>query len=272
MVSTISLVLLGILQGLTEFLPVSSSGHLVIAQSFIPGFHQPGVLFDVSLHLGTLAAVLVYFRRDLTDMASSLLFLHNPAYASARRLLWLLIVGSIPTALIGLLFRNEFEQLFSDVQMAGWMFMVSGVLLFATDRVRRGERELQGMHVLDALIVGLAQGLAILPAISRSGATIAAGVFMGLERGLALRYSFLLSIPAIIGAFVLEAITHAAEWAQSIDVVGYGAGMVAAFLVGYWSIAVLLKMLRSRQFSLFAYYCWAVGGGVLLMEVFSLQP
>lgn len=268
----ISLVLLGILQGLTEFLPVSSSGHLVIAQSLIPGFHQPGVLLDVSLHLGTLAAVLIYFRRDLINMASSLLLPHNPAYASARRMLWLLIVGSIPTALIGLLFRQEFERLFSEVRVAGVMLVVTGTLLFVSDRIRGEGRKLEGMQVRDALTVGLAQGLAILPGLSRSGATIAAGVLAGVERELALRYSFLLSIPAIVGAFILEAVTHADRWIESVNVVGYSAGTVAAFLVGYWSIAVLLKILRSRRLLLFAYYCWAVGGGVLFMKAFSLRP
>lgn len=270
MISTIFLVLLGVLQGLTEFLPVSSSGHLVIAQGLIPGFRQPGVLFDVSLHLGTLAAVLVYFRRDLINMASSLLLPHNPTYASSRRLLWLLFVGSIPTALIGLLFRQEVERLFSEVRVTGVMLVVTGVLLFVSDRARGKGRELERMHVRDALLVGLAQGLALLPGLSRSGATITAGLFVGVERELALRYSFLLSIPAVIGAFILEVITHATQWAENIDVLGYGMGVLAAFLVGYWSIAVLLRTLRSRRLSLFAYYCWALGGGVVLVEILSL--
>ncbi len=271
-ISTIFLVLLGILQGVTEVLPVSSSGHLVIAQSLIPGFHQPGVLLDVSLHLGSLVAVLVYFRRDLINMASALVLPHNSAYAPARRLLWLVLIGSLPAALIGFLFRQNVERLFSEVWVSGAMLLVTGVLLFISDRLEGKGRALDRMHARDALTVGLAQGLAILPGLSRSGATIFAGIFAGVERGLALRYSFLLSIPVIIGAFVLEVVTHAAQWKQNIDVAGYSAGTVAAFLVGYLSILVLLRVLHSRRLSFFAYYCWVVGGGVLFMETLSLWP
>ncbi|MFQ5851183.1 MAG: undecaprenyl-diphosphate phosphatase [Candidatus Binatia bacterium] len=270
MVSIKFLVLLGVLQGLTEFLPISSSGHLVIAQSFIPGFRQPGVLLDVNLHLGTLVALLVYFRRDFTAMFFSLLDLRHARDSSVRRLMWLLVVGSVPTALIGILFRRELELLFSKVSVAGGMLLVTGSLLFATDRVQGEERELKEMRISDALAVGLAQGLALVPGISRSGATIAVGLLVGLERELALRYSFLLSVPVILGAFVIQIMVHAAALTQSVDVLGYGAGVAAAFLVGYASIAVLLRMLLSRRLSFFAYYCWVVGITVLLLE--SLSP
>jgi undecaprenyl-diphosphatase len=253
----LSALLLGLLQGLTEFLPISSSGHLVVAQSLLPGFSQPGALFDAALHVGTLAAVCVYFRQDLWDMLRASLS-RDPIHADSRRLLWLLIVGSIPTAIIGLSFRHHFERMFHDASGVSIWFLVTGTLLFLSDRITRQGRKLTEMRILDALVIGVAQGLAIIPAVSRSGATIAAGVFLGLERSLLVRYSFLLSIPAVAGAFILQLGSHWQEIPQ-LDLFAYGAGTLAAATVGYWSISVLLAMTQSRRLSPFAYYCWAMG-------------
>lgn len=260
MSSLVLALLLGLLQGFTEFLPISSSGHLVLAQSLMPEFSQPGVLFDVALHLGTLVAVGIYFWKDLWNLARSLLASKSTEVEANRRLLWLLIVGSIPTAVIGLLFREQFEHMFTDARGASVWLMITGTLLFITDRIPGQGRGLAAMSVFDALVIGTAQGFSIIPALSRSGATIAAGVFLGLERGLLVRYSFLLSIPAVAGAFVLQIIIHRHEALHHIDPLAYGIGVLASALVGYWSIAVLLQMTRSRRLSVFAYYCWVVGG------------
>jgi undecaprenyl-diphosphatase len=257
--------LLGLLQGFTEFLPISSSGHLVLAQSLIPGFSQPGVLFDVTLHIGTLVAVILYFWKDLWALALSLFSPPSEERADYRRLLWLLIVGSIPTAIIGLLFRKQFEGMFSDIRGTGVWFIITGILLFLTDRVSSKGRQLSEMGLFDAIVIGIAQGLSIIPALSRSGATIAAGVFLGLERELLVRYSFLLSIPAIVGAFILELVAHYRDVITSTELLAYGIGTLAALIVGYWSIAVLLRMTRSRQLSIVAYYCWIVGALTLLL-------
>ena len=253
--------LLGVLQGFTEFLPVSSSGHLVLAQELLPGFSQPGVLFDVTLHLGTLVAVCLYFWKDLWTLLLSMIPGDKPGVDTTtnRRLLWLLFIGSLPTVVLGLLFRKQFEAMFNDIFGAGIWFIITGILLFITDRVTTSERSLSAMSTLDAFIIGVAQGLSIIPALSRSGATIAAGVFLGLERVLLVRYSFLLSIPAVAGAFLLELFSHRQETFQAADLLAYGVGMLAALVVGYWSIAVLLNLTRSRRLSMFAYYCWAIG-------------
>lgn len=255
----LSALLLGLLQGFTEFLPISSSGHLVLAQSIIPGFSQPGVLFDVTLHLGTLVAVCLYFWHDLWSMLFALFSAKEQEALEMRRLLWLLIVGSLPTAVIGLLFRKEFEAMFTDLHGAGIWFIITGMLLFVTDRVSIQGRGLAKMRIIDALIIGVAQGLSIIPALSRSGSTIAAGIFLGLERQLLVRYSFLLSIPAIAGAFLLELLSHWQTALEGFDLLAYGIGTLAAGIVGYWSITVLLNMVRSRRLSMFGYYCVAVG-------------
>lgn len=272
MTPTLTLAALGVVQGLTEFLPVSSSGHLVLLQSWLPGFREPGVLFHATVHLATLCAVLLYFRRDVLALFR-VAVMPRSADPGAVRLLWLVAAGTVPTALIGLLFKDTLEGLFSSVPTAAGMLLVTGALLFATDRAGGAEERgreagqrtgrIEGMRATHAILIGTVQGLAIIPGISRSGATVAAGVFAGLGRELALRYSFLLSIPAILGAFTLQLITHGFDGAADVNAAGYGLAFVLAFGTGYFSIGVLLKVLLSRRLKWFACYCWLVGLGVL---------
>lgn len=268
MTPTLTLAALGILQGLTEFLPVSSSGHLVILQAWLPGFHEPGVLFHATVHLATLGAVLLYFRRDVAALARAAL---RPSRADSAtlRFLWLVVAGTIPTAIIGFFLAEALERLFSSVPTAASMLLVTGALIFATDRAQERTSGIESMAVTHAIVIGIVQGVAIVPGISRSGATVAAGVFCGLERGLALRYSFLLSIPAILGAFVLQLATHGLDGALAVNRPGYGLAFLAAFAVGYASIDVLLKALLSRRLTWFACYCWGLGLAVLLVRGLS---
>lgn len=265
---TLTLTALGILQGLTEFLPVSSSGHLVILQTLLPGFREPGVLFHAAVHLATLGAVLVYFRRDVTDLARAALLPWRADRVTVR-LLWLVAVGTVPTALIGFFLATPLERLFASVPTAASMLLLTGALLFATDRAGERTGGIAAMGVTQALVIGFVQGAAIVPGISRSGATLAAGVFCGLERGLALRYSFLLSIPAIAGAFVLQLATHGFEGAAAVNVPGYGLALLLAFAAGYASIGLLLKVLLSRRLTWFACYCWILGVAVLAVTGLS---
>lgn len=262
--------LLGLVQGLTEFLPVSSSGHLVIAQSLLPGFSQPGVLFDALLHLGTLSAVVVYFWRDLWSMALSLFGKSNGdmSATASRHLLVLLIVGSVPTAAIGFGFKDLFESLFSQVTPVGFALLVTGTLLFVSEKVGRREKDLPLMTWLDAFVIGIVQGIAIIPGISRSGSTIAAGLARGLDPRMALQYSFLLSVPAVLGAVLLESRHLTVAVINGIPWEAYLAGTTAAAAVGYLSISVLLKILIRRRLIFFAVYCWIVGGAVLIWRLF----
>jgi undecaprenyl-diphosphatase len=195
--------LLGVIQGLTEFLPVSSSGHLAIAQHYLPGFNQPGLLFDVLLHFGTMLAVVIYFRRELVRLALAC-FRTGPEAETDRRILLLLVLASVPTAIIGLSFKDFFEQSFHNLPLIAVMLCVTGTLLFLSERLRKPGRTEAGLTGADALLVGTVQGLAIIPGISRSGSTIATLLLKGVDGETAARFSFLLALPAVAGATLLQ--------------------------------------------------------------------
>ena len=258
---------LGLLQGLTEFLPVSSSGHLVIAQG-LWGEVQPQVLFNIILHLGTLTATVLFVRRELAGLIR--VFFSRAWLRPARawqeepffRLLVLLILACIPTALLGLLFSSRVEELFASTRAAGAALLVTGLILFATrHRICREARQKEP-RPWQALALGLAQGMAIVPGISRSGTTITAGLFLGLERNVAARFSFLMFIPAVLGALLLE-LGHSSGSALSPGpaLVGF----LAAGLSGYLALVLLIRLLARGKFYLFAPYCWAVGLAALIL-------
>jgi undecaprenyl-diphosphatase len=247
--------ILGLVQGLTEFLPVSSSGHLVLFQKLM-GFCQPELLFDISVHVGTLFAVLVVFRRDIFSMLRG--FWANDLEArQGRRLLILVIAGSIPTAIIGLVFKDTFEALFCSATTVGIALIITGLFLMATHYAKNAELGIEQTGVGRAILIGIAQGMAITPGISRSGATIAAGLLLGVNREVAARFSFVLSIPAILGAMLLHLknmdTTVPTNWTPSII------GAVVAAITGYIALKLLLKVVRRGHLHWFAYYCWAVG-------------
>jgi len=250
-------IFLGALQGATEFLPVSSSGHLVLAQHLLPGFSQPGVLFDVLLHVGTMVAVAIYFWRDLAGLLTSL-WRRDERAAADRRLLTLLVLGSVPTAVIGLTFKDLFEQLFERPALVCVMLLVTGLLLVLAERFRHGDRKQAQMSVVDALVVGTVQGMAIIPGISRSGSTIATLLFRGIDGETAARFSFLLALPAVFGAALLSA-RHVDQVAAG-QLPIYLAGTVTALVVGLASIHMLMGVVRRRRLSWFALYCWLAGG------------
>lgn len=256
-------ILLGIIQGITEFLPVSSSGHLVIGQHLLQGFHQPGVAFDVTLHAATLLAVVIFFRRDIGNLASGILAADPKVAASQRRLLLLLLLGTIPTGIIGVGGKDLFVSLFENAALAGAMLLVTGTLLMLAQRRRQQHRPLERVRPLDAVVMGITQGLAIIPGISRSGSTIAAGMLMGIDGTAAARLSFLLSIPAITGAVILSLPDIAAVTA--LDLPAYLGGGAAAFIAGLMSLRLLLFTIEKHRLGLFAGYCFAVGIATLAL-------
>jgi len=266
--------LLGVIQGLTEFLPVSSSGHLVIVQSFIKEFQQPGVLFDVMLHFGTLLAVLVFLRREILDILISLIPVgwlrnsergHDSMRAHAgRKMALYIITGTVFTGIIGLSFEERIHHLFTSATTVSFMLLITGVLLFMSDRFQGGRVE-KDMNIIDSVVIGIVQGISLIPGISRSGSTIAFGIFRGLDGEAAARFSFLLSIPAILGAVVLES-----KYIGTIpldDIVVYLTGMVAAAVTGFLTLRLLLFIIRKRRLSIFAYYCWILGISTLIIRV-----
>jgi undecaprenyl-diphosphatase len=263
-------VLLGVVQGLTEFLPVSSSGHLVLVQSFIKGFRQPGVLFDVMLHFGTLLAVLFFFRGEICDILKALLpgslrgSDGDDLISARRKMALLIVVGTGITGMAGLLFENHIHNLFTSVDIVAAMLIVTGLLLFLSDRKERGDKKDEDLGLVDALIIGIAQASALIPGISRSGATITFGIFRGLRGETAARFSFLLSVPAIIGATVFESRYFGSATTDEMWV--YVIGMMVAAVTGFFTLKLLFFIVKRRKLSIFAYYCWIVGISTLLMR------
>jgi len=264
-------IFLGVVQGLTEFLPVSSSGHLVVFQNLI-GLKEPELLLDCSLHLGTLAAVCIYFRSDIALMvrdigrfcAQGMRGHGSSGSADPGRglreqddyLIWWVLIGSIPTGIIGLVFREPLEELFGSVSTAGLMLIVTGVVIGLSRFLPQGYGTRVRIGYLAALAVGTAQGLAIIPGLSRSGATIVCGLLLGLDRELAGRFSFLLAIPAIIAAVVLQINVEALT---RVGLVPLLFGFFTSAAVGLVALKLLMGMVKKGHLYLFAPYCWAVG-------------
>ncbi len=238
----------GIIQGLTEFLPISSSGHLVLIPALL-GQEGPDLATSAMLHLGTLVAVLVYYRSDIARLAK----FDRPA----RKIITLIVIGSIPAAILGLAFEDRIEDLIADPKVVAIMLIVTGVILLLTALLRLGDRRMQDLGVPDSVIIGLAQATALIPGISRSGMTISAGLTRGVERTEAARFAFLLGIPVIAGAGLLQMVDVLAA-GESIPAEVW-VGMAAAALSGYAAIAILLKALARVGLTPFGIYCVAFG-------------
>jgi undecaprenyl-diphosphatase len=264
--NTISGIFLGIIQGLTEFLPVSSSGHLVLFQNLL-GFKGPELLLDTSLHLGTLLAVCIYLRSELKSMIiqtwKSAIDLprvrktgKSPGDRPGASLTLMVLIGTIPTLLIGLLFRSFIENLFGSVVVVGIMLVVTGLILAIAWLIPKGYNRREEVGILVALAIGTAQGMALIPGISRSGATIICGLVFGLNRDMAARFSFLLAIPAIIGATVVQLNI---EGLTKVGLVPLFSGFVSSAIVGLIALRILMGMVRGGKLFYFAPYCWALG-------------
>ena len=273
--SLLSSILLGLIQGVAEFLPISSSGHLAIAEHLLgmSGASDIPEFFDVLLHLGTLLAVFVAYWDDIRDMVleffrgvSDLAHRSTPTpVPPARRLILLIIVGTLPLFVI-LPVKDLVEGLADNMCFVAGALIVTGFLLFASDRVKKGRKTEKNATLLDVLLVGVGQAIATCPGISRSGTTITAGCFRGFDRKFAVRYSFLLSIPAILGANVLS-LKDALGTVVWAEVPVYLVGVAVAALVGYACIRLLKMIADKGKFGFFAYYCWIVGALTLVLTI-----
>lgn len=259
--------LLGLVQGVAEFLPISSSGHLAIAQNLL-GMKEAGAVpefFDVLLHLGTLVAVFVAYWSDIREMiveffhgADDLIHRKTPTpVPPARRLIVLIVIATLPLVAV-LPIRKQVQGLSNNMIFIGAALIVTGFLLFGSDLMRKGKKTEKNATWVDALVVGVAQAIATMPGISRSGMTITAGCFTGFERKFAVRFSFLMSIPAILGANILS-IGDAIATVNVAEIPMYLVGVVTAAVVGYLCIRLLKMIADKGKFGFFAYYCWAVG-------------
>jgi len=262
-------ILLGILQGATEFLPVSSSGHLVIVP-YLLGWPDPGLALDTILHLGTLVAILVYFWGDLWRLLRAALTslrkrrLDDPD----ARLAWALVVATIPGAVLGVLLEDFFEQLFGMPKAAAGFLLVTAALLLISEYFAKRELPLTAMSWWHALWIGLAQALAIVPGLSRSGSTIAAGLLLGYRREDATRFSFLLAVPIVLGSGLYQVYKLLRAGMGMVQLQIFGVGFIAAAITGYVAIAGLLMLVRRRSLWPFALYC-AVFGMLVLTGVLA---
>ena len=259
-------IIIGIVQGLTEFLPVSSSAHLIFIQKLLGV--ESSLAFDTFLHLGSLLAVLIYFRADIYKMIRAWLLsvgdilqhrfkegFYSDPY---KRLSWYVILATIPVGIVGVFFESQVDALFSGaLYVPGFFLFVTGTILYLSQRMASGQIDMSRMGWFQSLFMGLGQACAIMPGLSRSGTTIAAGLVMGLDKEFAAKFSFILSIPAIFGAFIVQ--LKDIGLSMSGDGAAIILGFVAAFISGYFAIKWLIDLIQNKSLDIFSCYCWIVG-------------
>lgn len=278
--SLLKAILLGIIQGLTEFLPVSSSGHLAIFKQLF-GMDDVGTSFDVFLHIGTLTAVFIVYWKDIVKLFMDGIGIIVDAFYNVREFIYckkskeepryrkvvdsayrkfamLVIVSTIPTGIIGMLCEKYIDEASMSLLIPGICLLVTAILLFTSDQIVGGEKTPKQTTYANAVFIGICQGIATLPGLSRSGTTITAGLLCGLRRDFAVKYSFIMSIPAIIGAAIVK-IPDMHEDIASTSALGYIAGAIVAAAVGYVCIKTMLIVVRNKKFKYFSYYCAVVG-------------
>lgn len=248
--------LLGCIQGITEFLPISSTGHLYLGRKLF-GLEEAGLFLDTMLHIGTLVAIFIYYRAEFWKI------LKNPF----GKLTWLLIIGSIPAAVIGILFEDYFDQLSKTGATIGWEFLITGFIMWWAANNAGGRKEMKDISFFDSFVIGCFQAIAIFPAISRSGATIGGALWRKLDRETAAYYSFLLSTPTILGATLLQGKKLlTGEVVASISTTSLIIGTVSAAFFGYIAITWMITYLKDQSLKVFSYYVWALGLVILLFQ------
>ena len=270
-------IFIGLVQGLTEFLPVSSSAHLIFAQNLL-GISEPELAFDVLLHLGTLLAVIGYFFKDILKMIKafflSLADIFKGKFKKGfkedpyKKLAWMVIVGTIPVGIVGMTFKTEIESLFGFPAIAAFFLLITGLLLYVSQRLNVGAKDIKDSSIKEAILVGIGQACAIIPGLSRSGTTISSGLLIGFDKEFAAKFSFILAIPAILGATVTQLKGIGSGLASNL--IPYVLGFLVALISGYLAISILLKIIKEKKLDIFAYYCWIVGAIVLVYSIFFI--
>ena len=258
-------ILLGLIQGLTEWLPISSSGHLALAQHFMGG--KPPVLFDITVHMGSVIVLIIYFWKDIKQVLGSLVSKDKKSkdVKAGRRIAWFIVLALIPTGIIGLIIDKFVEELvFTSLPILGTCFIMTGVILIMT-LWARPRKDIFKMSNQDAALIGVAQGLAVLPALSRSGSTIGIGLLRGLKTETAGKFSFLLAIPAVLGAMLIS-VKDFMDAGSDINVAAFAIGTLVSMVVSYATLVLLMRILKGKGFHNFAYYCFAIGAIVLVLS------
>ena len=275
MTEIINAIILGLVQGLTEFLPISSSGHLAILHELLNFETESNLFFDIILHLATLLAVIIFYRNEIVSIiiagknsfADMIFRKQNFKQAfwkekNDSRLFVLIIIGSIPTGVIGIVFKDQVEKLADNLLYIGYGLLFTAFMLLLFELKRRAFKKIPKMSIIDSLVIGTMQGIAIIPGISRSGSTIAIAKLMGIDKESAAKYSFLLSIPAITGAFLLKVKDIFSENIE-LDYLLLAVGFLASFLSGYYSLKLLIWLIKKANLRLFIVYCVIVGSTVV---------
>ena len=276
--SILNAVFLGFIQGVAEFLPIFSSGHLAVLQNIfnMQTAEEGHMFFDVLLHLGTLISIILVYWKDIVYIVSDTVGLLRSSHEtfpeqrterSGARLLLMLVFGTLPLFLI-LPFHNSLEQLYYKTGFIGAAFLLNGCLLYVSDRIVPGHGNERTMRIRDALLIGCAQVVATIPGISRSGSTITAGIATGQSRPFAMKYSLLMSVPAVLGANLLSLIKSLKAGVDWSNFPAYLVGMIVSIVVGYFSIILLQRLLKKGKFGNFAYYMWGVGVVTLIASLF----
>lgn len=283
-------ILLGLIQGITEFLPVSSSGHLAIFQYIFKVNTDTGMLFEVMLHLGTLISVCIVFWKDIRKLFIEGIHVLVDAFVNLkikltksdekyrrivtnayRKFVLLILATSVPTALIGLILNNVMEAATNSLLVPGICLIINAIILLVVGSLPGGKKKVKKTSYKEAAVIGVAQGLAVLPGISRSGSTISACLGLGFDRSFAVKYSFIASLPAIIGANLLE-LRHLGEAVSSGgEILYYVVGMIVAGIAGYICIRIMMRVVSEKKFSYFAYYCAIVGVISLIFHFFIIK-
>lgn len=269
--SIVQAIILGAVQGITEFLPISSSGHLVLLENLF-GLRQASLAFDVVLHLGTLAALLGFFWRDWMKLGRAFLSSlkkWNLKEDSNQRLVWFLIVATIPGALFGILLEKQAETTFRNPLLVALMLAGLGLFLIVAERAAQKKREFGSLNLFDSIVIGFSQALALIPGVSRAGITITAGLFRGLTRETAVRFSFLLSTPIIAGAGLSQIPKILKESNDNGEYLIFTVGFLVSAISGYLAISYLLRYIQKHNLDIFAYYRFLLAAGVILYLLFA---
>lgn len=273
----IEAIVLGLVQGLSEFLPISSSGHLALLQNLFEINEDKVIFFAVLLHIGTLVSIFIVYHKDIYALIKELFLLFKDIFTGKglrieerpiRKLGIMIIVSSIPTAIMGLLFSNYIDKIFGSLTVIAVCWIITGFILLFSEKLKNKKKEIEGMKYRNAIFIGICQGLAIMPGISRSGSTIVGSLVTGLKREFAVEFAFLISIPAILGSAILEFPKAIKAGIEPSTIGPMIVGFLVAAISGYFAITTMIKIVSKHKMRYFSYYVWILGLGTFIYSIF----